>query len=74
MCEPCTKDDLYQRIDDLIASGKYNGEVFSALESRGYEVTIDPLFGVGIGFTDQGERTICYHPKLVATKSKTADP
>ena len=74
MCEPCTKDDLYDRIEGLLASGKFNGEVFSALQSHGYEVISDPIFGVGIEFTDRGEKTTCYHPKLVAAKSKTADP
>lgn len=73
MCEPLSKDDLYTQIEGLVASGKYNGEVLSALQSQGYEVIIDPLFGVGIGYFDQGEKIICYHPKLVVT-NKTADP
>lgn len=75
MCESCTKDDLFARIEELIASGKYNGAVFAALESHGYEVIRDPILGVGVQFRDQGEKTICYHPKLMeSSTTKTADP
>jgi hypothetical protein len=74
MCEPLTAEDLKERIDDLLASGKQNGAVLAALQSHGYEIVLEPLFGIGIKFTDQGSVVTYYHPKLVPTSNKPPAP
>lgn len=72
MSESIILTEMKQRINDLIASGKHNGQVVAALEDFGYEVFDHPLFGKGVSSISNGERVACFHPIL--DENKTADP
>lgn len=71
MSESQVLDEMHKRINDLVASGKHNGQVVAALEGFGYEVFDHQIFGKGVSSIVDGERVVCYHPVL---ENNTAGP
>ncbi|OGG41612.1 hypothetical protein A2837_00465 [Candidatus Kaiserbacteria bacterium RIFCSPHIGHO2_01_FULL_46_22] len=73
MSESLVLDEMQERIKNLAASGKYNGQLVAALQDFGYEIIDNPILGKGVSVSTDGERVVCYHPELTDQK-EAADP
>jgi len=78
MCESHDVDDVLERIEDLLATGKQVSAVISALSAQGYEIVSDStvtnsIFSLGIRFQSEGAQVVRYDPRLTAQDDKTAD-
>jgi len=79
MCESHGVDDVLERIEDLLATGKKVSAVISALSAQGYEIVSDStvtnsIFSLGIRFQSEGAQVVRYDPRLTVLNNKTADP
>ncbi len=73
MSESQVLNEMQERIENLAAAGKYNGQLVEALQGFGYEVIDNPILGKGVSVNADGERVVCYHPELTH-QNETADP